>query len=51
MRFKIRLNRFNKAISTSGIHTVDANEIFNAYVVAGFPVDMTPRKGTTLRAH
>ena len=51
MKFKIRFNRFNKPISTSGIHTIDANEIFNAYVVAGFPVNMAPRKGTTLRAH
>lgn len=49
MIFKIRFNRFNKAIRTSGTHTIYANEIFNAYVVAGF--DITPRKGTTLQAN
>ena len=49
MRFKIRFNRFNKAIRTSGTHTIDANEIFKAYVAAG--VDMKPRKGTTLQAN
>lgn len=51
MTFKIRFNRFNKPIRTSGIHTVDANEIFSAYVVAGLGFNMPPRKGTTLRAH